>query len=56
MHYCIIVAGEPEEQLAPFQENNMGTCPKEFLAFVDHTEEVTEAYNSKQPAPEGAGF
>lgn len=28
MHYSIIVAGDDyEEQLAPFQENNMDDCP-----------------------------
>ena len=28
--------------LAPYQENNMGDCPKEFLSFHDETETVEE--------------
>lgn len=28
-----------EEELAPYQENNMGDCPKQFLEFVNQTEE-----------------
>ena len=32
MHITCFIAGENyEEQLAPFQENNMGNCPEEFL-------------------------
>ena len=32
MHTTSFSAGENyEEQLAPFQENNMGDCPEEFL-------------------------
>ena len=32
MHMTCLIAGENyEEQLAPFQENNMGDCPEEFL-------------------------
>lgn len=34
MHFSIIVAGDNyEEQLAPFQENNMGDCPEEYLKY-----------------------
>lgn len=32
MHMTCLIAGKNyEEQLAPFQENNMGDCPEEFL-------------------------
>lgn len=31
--------------LAPFQENNMGDCPKEFLKFNDLTESLLKEYN-----------
>lgn len=32
MHMTCLIAGKNyEEQLAPFQENNMGDCPDEFL-------------------------
>lgn len=30
--------------LAPYQENNMGDCPKEYLAFSDESEEVEEGW------------
>lgn len=47
MHFSIIVAGDNyEEQLAPFQENNMGDCPNEYLEFyVDG-----ECYATKEEA------
>lgn len=33
-HFTVLVIGDnPEKQLAPFQENNMEDCPKEFLEF-----------------------
>jgi len=33
-HFTVMVIGdEPEEQLIPFQENNMGDCRKEYLKF-----------------------
>lgn len=35
-HFTVLVIGEnQEEQLAPFQENNMGDCPKEFMVFEE---------------------
>ena len=38
-HFTVMVIGDnPEDQLAPYQENNMGTCPEEFLEFRDETE------------------
>jgi hypothetical protein len=44
-HFTVMVLGDnPEEQLAPFQENNMGDCPKEYLEFNDCTEEVIKDY------------
>lgn len=33
-----------EELLAPYQENNMGVCPKEYLEFVSATEREREVY------------
>jgi hypothetical protein len=33
-HFTVMVIGDdPEKQLAPYQENNMGDCPKEFLKW-----------------------
>lgn len=35
-HFTVLVVGEnPEEQLAPYQENNCDTCPKQYLQFFD---------------------
>lgn len=35
---------ELEELLAPYQENNMGDCPKEYLEFNDCTDEVLNSW------------
>lgn len=47
MHFSVLVIGDDvEKQLAPFQQNNMGKCPKEYLEFIPETEleEVDEKY------------
>lgn len=32
MHFTVLVVGDnPDKLLAPYQENNMGTCPEEYL-------------------------
>ncbi len=43
-HFTVLVIGENwEEQLKPYQENNMDDCPKEFLTFnEDEDSEVDE--------------
>lgn len=47
MHFtCLVVGDDPESQLAPFQENNMGDCPEEYLEFDDNTEEWQEEYET----------
>jgi hypothetical protein len=34
-HFTVMVVGEDaQEQLAPYQENNMGDCPKEYLKYM----------------------
>jgi hypothetical protein len=41
-HFTVLVIGgkDIDNQLAPFQENNMGDCPKEYLEFeVEHYKE-----------------
>lgn len=44
-HASVLVIGpNPEKQMAPFQENNMGDCPKEFMEFVNVEEESREKY------------
>ncbi|NCB02113.1 MAG: hypothetical protein EOM67_08105, partial [Spirochaetia bacterium] len=46
-HFVVVVFGDnPEEKLAPFQENNSGTCPPEYLQFFDVETESIEEYKS----------
>lgn len=47
-HFTVLVVGNcPEDQLAPYQENNMGDCPQEYLEFNDEEEECLEEYKTK---------
>ena len=54
MHFsvAVITEGLPnpsqlEEMLAPFQENNMGTCPREYLEFFEEDiEQYREDYET----------
>lgn len=47
-HFSVVVIGEnPEEQLAPYQENNMGDCPEEYMEFNDQEDEMLEEYETK---------
>lgn len=35
-HYTVMVVGDDiEKQLSPFQENNMGDCPEEYLEDIE---------------------
>lgn len=57
-HYSVLVIGpDVEKQLAPFQENNMGDCPKQYLEFKDTEGESLADYESKKTdcfvSPEG---
>lgn len=49
-HFAVAVISDGtktiEELLAPYQENNMGDCPKEYLAFVDTTDGEREGYET----------
>ncbi|WNM70125.1 hypothetical protein [Myxococcus phage Mx1] len=46
-HFSVLVIGnDVEKQLAPYQENNMGDCPKEYLEFVDVEEEYVDEYET----------
>lgn len=38
---------DPEAALAPYQENNMGDCPQEYLEFVDRTDECKKNYEEE---------
>lgn len=48
MYYTIAVFNKNKEDvgelLAPYQDNNEGNCQKQFLQFVDCTQEVLEMY------------
>lgn len=57
-HFTVMVLGpNPEEQLAPYQENNMGDCPHEYLEFHDkedeHLKEYEEGATEKVVMPDG---
>jgi len=46
-HFSVLVIGpNPEEQLAPYQENNMEDCPKKYLSFYDVEDEYADQYNN----------
>lgn len=48
-HFSVLVIGDNVEgQLAPFQENNMGDCPKQYLEFTaDEDSEVDDITGKK---------
>jgi hypothetical protein len=50
-HFTVLVAAkdgkELEQRLAPFQENNMCTCPEEYLEWIDSTDEVLKDYERR---------
>lgn len=46
-HFKLLVVGENvEEQLKPYQENNCGNCPEEFLKFFDVEDEYREKWEN----------
>jgi len=46
-HFTVMVIGNnPEEQLAKYQENNCGDCPKEYLEFMDKAVEYEDEYEN----------
>ena len=49
MHFTVTVIGEdPAKELAPFQENNDGDCPKELLEFHDEEPEYRERWEENE--------
>lgn len=51
-HFTVMIIGEnPEQQLAPYQENNMGNCPKEYLKY----RYGGEYYENEQAAKDAVG-
>lgn len=65
-HFTVMVIGEnPEKQLAPFQENNMGNCPKKYLKYrvwgedgKDHWFDSIKAFKASgiKPEDEDGGY
>lgn len=49
MHYSVLVILDGtktvSELMAPYQENNMGTCPEEYLEFCSQQEYLKTEYN-----------
>jgi len=46
-HFNVMVFGDNwQEQLAPFQENNMNDCPRQFLEFFDTEDEYRQKYEN----------
>ena len=50
-HFSVMVIGPENEEalreaLAPFQENNMGDCPREFMEFEDVEDKYYQEYIS----------
>lgn len=47
-HFSVLVIGPNiEEQLAPYQENNMGDCPREYMEFNDCEDEYRQEYENE---------
>jgi hypothetical protein len=40
------IADAVDALMAPYQENNMGTCPKQYMQFYDMTQEIQEEFDS----------
>jgi hypothetical protein len=49
MHFSVMIFGdEVEQQLAPFQETNMGPIAPAFMQTIDWTDEVHELFQARQ--------
>lgn len=56
-HFTVLVIGaNPEKQLAPFQENNMDNCPKEYLVFNSMEEELRKDYDTDEKGVESVYY
>lgn len=55
-HFTVLVIGEnPEDQLAPFQENNMGDCPGDYMEFEPIDDDELQSYRDSY-AEDDQGF
>ena len=49
MHFSVMVFGDDvEQQLAPFQETNMGPIAPEYMQKIDYTDDVRELFEAPQ--------
>lgn len=47
-HFTVLVIGDNiEDQLAPFQENNCGDCPEQYLQFDDEEDSYRLQYETE---------
>lgn len=47
-HFTVLVIGDNiDKQLTPFQENNMGDCPREYMEFNDVMEKYKDEYETE---------
>jgi hypothetical protein len=61
-HFSVLIPAQDEQELedvlAPYQQNNMGTCGQEFLEFYDTEDEYRQEYESGSckmlKAPDGS--
>lgn len=52
-HFSVLVIGDDiDNMLAPYQENNTGTCPKEYMKFFNVEEEMKTKYETDEMYPE----
>lgn len=52
-HFTVLVVGDnPTAQLQPFQENNMGDCPRAYMEFKNCDDEVRKAWEEMTKDPE----
>jgi hypothetical protein len=53
-HFTVLIISnpgeDPEKFLEPFQENNNGDCPSEYMEFVDRTDGLKEKYEAENEA------
>lgn len=55
-HFVVMVIGEDyKAALAPYQENTMDDCPKEYLKFMCWVDEKKHVFDSEEEAKEALG-
>lgn len=55
-HFTVLVIGkDPEQQLEPFQENNLNNCPQKYLKYFVHDKGKNIEFENEQEAKEKYG-